>query len=228
MKKIGNMILGLVLIIIGLIIGMNSLGITNINIFFKGWWTLFIIIPCFIGLLKDKDKIINLIGLIIAVLLLLGCQDIIDFKLILKLIFPLILVVIGLSIIFKDIFNKKINKKIKELNKKENKESLCNAFFSEQNIKFDNELFKGSNLKGIFGTIKYDLRNAIIDEDVVINVNVIFGEIDIFIPSNVKVITNITSVFCDVEDNTNVNDKKNVKTIYINGISVFGGIKIKR
>ena len=49
MKKFGNVLWGIILIIIGLIIGGNALGITNINIFFDGWWTLFIIIPCFIG-----------------------------------------------------------------------------------------------------------------------------------------------------------------------------------
>ena len=53
MKKVGNILWGIVLIIIGLIIGGNALGIVNINIFFDGWWTLFIIIPCFIGLFKD-------------------------------------------------------------------------------------------------------------------------------------------------------------------------------
>ena len=57
MKKFGNVLWGIVLIIIGLIIGGNALGITDINIFFDGWWTMFIIIPCFIGLFKEEDKI---------------------------------------------------------------------------------------------------------------------------------------------------------------------------
>ena len=54
MKKFGNLLWGLVLIGLGLIIGGNALGITNINVFFDGWWTLIIIIPCFIGLFKDR------------------------------------------------------------------------------------------------------------------------------------------------------------------------------
>ena len=102
MKKFGNVLWGIVLIVIVLIVGGNALGITNINIFFDGWWTLFIIIPCFIGLFKDNEKTGNLIGLLIGVALLLACQDILDFGLIWKLAFPAILVAIGLSIIFKD------------------------------------------------------------------------------------------------------------------------------
>ena len=85
MKKIGNILWGVVLIIIGLIIGGNALGITHINIFFNGWWTLFIIIPCFIGLFRENEKTGSLIGLLIGVILLLGCQNLLDFDLILKL-----------------------------------------------------------------------------------------------------------------------------------------------
>ena len=109
MKKFGNVLWGIILIIIGLIIGGNALGITNINIFFDGWWTLFIIIPCFIGLLKEDEKTGNLIGLLIGVALLLACQDILDFDLIWKLAFPAILVAIGLSIIFRDALGGKVS-----------------------------------------------------------------------------------------------------------------------
>lgn len=56
MKSFGNVLWGIVLIVVGLIIGGNELGITNINIFFDGWWTLFIIVPCFIGLFKEEKK----------------------------------------------------------------------------------------------------------------------------------------------------------------------------
>ena len=123
MKKFGNVLWGIVLIVIGLIIGGNALGITNINIFFDGWWTLFIIIPCFIGLFKDNEKTGNLIGLLIGVALLLACQDILDFGLIWKLAFPAILVAIGLSIIFKDALGGKVSSEIKKLNEKRNGEN---------------------------------------------------------------------------------------------------------
>ena len=47
MKKVESILWGIVFIVLGLIIAGNVLGITNIKIFFNGWWTLFIIIPCF-------------------------------------------------------------------------------------------------------------------------------------------------------------------------------------
>ena len=120
MNKISNSLWGLVLIFLGLIFGLNALDITDINIFFDGWWTLFIIVPCFIGLFKNESKTGNIIGLIIGVLLLLGSQNIINFALIWKLIIPIILIMIGLSFIFKDAFNKKVKQEIKKLNRNDN------------------------------------------------------------------------------------------------------------
>ena len=175
MKKIGNVLWGIVLIIIGLIIGGNSLGITDINIFFEGWWTLFIIIPCFIGLFKDNEKTGDIIGLLIGIALLLGCQNILDFDLIWKLAFPTILIIIGVSIIFKDTLGGEVSSKIKKLNEKRNGENSYCSTFAGQNVNFNGEKFTGADLTAVFGGVKCDLRNAIIEEDVVINASATFG-----------------------------------------------------
>lgn len=54
MKKISNVIWGVVLIAVGVLFALNALSITHIDMFFDGWWTLFIIVPCTVGLFKDK------------------------------------------------------------------------------------------------------------------------------------------------------------------------------
>ena len=77
MKKTSNIIWGCVLILLGIILALNALGLTNINIFFDGWWTIFIIVPCVIALFKEKEKMHSVIGIIIGVSLLLACQEVI-------------------------------------------------------------------------------------------------------------------------------------------------------
>ena len=227
MKKFGNVLWGIVLIVIGLIIGGNALGITNINIFFDGWWTLFIIIPCFIGLFKDNEKTGNLIGLLIGVALLLACQDVLDFDLIWKLAFPAILVAIGLSIIFRDTLGGKVSSEIKKLNEKRSGENSYCATFAGQNVNFDGEKFTGADLTAVFGGVKCDLRNAIIDSDVVINASSTFGGIEIFVPSDVKIKIKSTPIFGGVENKANTKPTENSHTIYINSTAVFGGVEIK-
>ena len=76
MKKISRALWGIVLVAVGVILALNAFGFTSIDIFFDGWWTLFIIVPCVIGLCTDYDKSGHIIGICIGVFLLLCCQDI--------------------------------------------------------------------------------------------------------------------------------------------------------
>ena len=98
MKKFENILWGIAFIVVGLILAGNAIGITNIDIFFDGWWTLFIIVPCFIGLFNDSDKTGNVIGLVIGGALLLACQGLLNFEMVWKLVVPVALVIIGVSI----------------------------------------------------------------------------------------------------------------------------------
>ena len=88
MKKTRNVLWGIIFVILGVIFGLNALEITDIDIFFDGWWTLFIIVPCFIGLFKESDVTGDLIGLLIGVVLLLCSQDLLEFEIVWKLMIP--------------------------------------------------------------------------------------------------------------------------------------------
>lgn len=225
MNKTSNILWGFVLVIIGIIFGINALGIADINIFFSGWWTLFIIVPCFIDLFKEKDKTGNIIGLVIGVCLLLACNDILAFDILWKLFVPFVLVVIGLSLIFKDGIQGKIKKEIKKLNKSDNKEYY--ATFSGQEMDFAKEKFDGCNLNAVFGGIKCDLRDAKIDADAVINASAIFGAVTIYTPLNVNVKVVSTSIFGGATNERKSKDKDHEITLYINATCMFGGVEIK-
>lgn len=227
MKNNKNILWGIVLVIIGVIVGLNALNITNIDIFFNGWWTLFIIIPSLIGLLNEKDKTGNIIGLIIGIVLLLGVQNIINFDLIWKLILPMIIIIFGLSLIFGNTFNNKINKEIKKINNKKGKNEEYCSTFSQQKIDFDDEEFKGASLTAVFGGITLDLRKAQINEDVVIDTTSVFGGIDIYVPDNIKIKVKSTSIFGGVDNKKIKNDNEKEHIIYINASCIFGGVDIK-
>jgi len=222
MKKLGNILWGICFIVVGIIVLLNSLGVTNINIFFKGWWTLFIIIPSCIGLIKDKDKAWNIFFLALGIALLLASRGIIDMAIIAKCILPAILIIIGVDIIFKDRINSKLNDKIKELNKSNNDEYY--ATFSGQKLDFGGQEFKGAKLNAIFGGIDIDLRKAEIKQDIIIDVCSVFGGVDIKVPkdSNVKVQSN--SIFGGVSNKVKSEDASPV--IYVKAMCLFGGCDI--
>ncbi len=226
MKVTRNIILGVILIIIGILLGGDTLGLFHINIFFKGWWTLFIIIPCLIDLFNDKDKKGNIIGLIIGILLLLACRDVISFDIIWKLLLPIIIIVIGLSLIFKNSFNPEVNEKINTLSKKFSDKEGYFATFSGQEIKLDKETFNGTSINAIFGGVTLDLRDAVIKDDVVINTCAVFGGIDLIVPEDVKIKVKSNSIFGGVS-NKKKSDSGTGKTIYVNATCIFGGVEIK-
>lgn len=219
MKKVNTVIIGILFIIVGVIVGFNSFGITNINIFFSGWWTLFIIIPAINGIISDDEKLGSIIWLIVGIILLLGCQDMISFDIIWKLMLPLILVFIGLSIMF--------GSKDKKLDTKKNKNREFCACFGGQTVKFDDQDFKGAEVNGIFGGITLDLRNAKIKDESVIEAAAVFGGVTILIPEDLKVEIKSTSVFGGVIDKTKSKEKNDKITLYVNGSAIFGGVEIK-
>lgn len=225
MKKTSNLLWGLLFIIVGLIFGLNALEITNIDIFFDGWWTLLIIIPSFVGLFHDKDKTSNVIGIIIGLLLLLASNNIIKFEIIFKLMFPSILIIIGLSFIFKDAINSKIKKEIKKLNKVNGKEYY--ATFGTQNLNYDKEEFEGCDLNAVFGGITCELQDAIINKDTVINTSSIFGMITIKVPKDIKIKITSTQIFGGVSDEREQKNNESDKVLYINALCLFGGVEIK-
>lgn len=225
MKKVNRILWGIILIAAGVILALNVFDIININIFFDGWWTLFIIVPSTIGLFTEREKTGNIIGIAIGVFLLLCCQDILSFSMLWKLLVPAIIVIVGLKLVFTGIFGNKANEIIKKL-KSEGKEPRTGcATFSGCDLNYDNEIFEGAELTAVFGGVKCDLRNAIIDKDCAIQVSAIFGGIDIFIPDGVNVKVSSNCIFGGISNKTAVH--KEAPTIYVSGTCMFGGVEIK-
>lgn len=227
MRKLSSILWGIVLIVVGVIFALNAFEITNVDIFFDGWWTLFIIVPCAIGIFSEREKTGNIIGLLIGVFLLLCCQDILSFDMLWKLAVPAIIIIIGIKMIFGGIFGNKSAKIIKQLQENGAKLASGTATFSGHNMNFDGEVFEGAELNAVFGGVKCDLRNATINKDCVINTTAIFGGIDILLPDSVNIKLNSNSLFGGISDKKHLNSKENTVTVYINGTCMFGGVDIK-
>lgn len=225
MKKVSSIILGIALVVLGVIFALNAFNIIDVDVFFDGWWTLFIIIPSFVGLFTEREKTGNIIGIIVGVFLLLCCQDVLTFSMIWKLLFPAIIVIIGLKMVIMGAFGNKANEILDKM-KFEGKEfKQGNATFSSCDLNYDNEVFEGVELSAVFGGVKCDLRKAIIEKDCAIQVSAIFGGIDILVPENINVKVNSTSIFGGVSNKTAVH--KESPTIFVSGICMFGGVDIK-
>lgn len=234
MKNVSKVLWGIVLITIGMIFAVNALGIASIHLF-RGWWTLFIIIPSFIGLFDKDDRGGSMIGLVIGIALLLSAQGLISFGSIIKLIVPFIIICIGVSVllhgVFGDVYKDEAVKKMNKNRKSKREIEYATVMGAdEREIK---GTFKDCSIDTIFGSLILDLRKAKLDDETFIDISAIFGKVEIVLPEDVDVRINSTKVFGGVSSKTEsvkTSKKKNdskEKTIYIDAVAIFGGVEIR-
>ncbi len=223
--KLSNVLWGLFFIIIGIGFAGNAFHMWNFELFFDGWWTLFIIVPCAISLIQNGFRFWTVTGLIIGIMLFLSNQNMIDGAVLGKLIAPLILVLLGLNMIFKNVFRYDYGRHIDV--KYQGGTSEYSAVFCGNHYRVDGEKFLGTTISAVFGGFELDLRNAIIDEDIVINATAVFGGIDIFVPSNVRVKVSNVPIFGGVDNKAGTSPDPNAPTILLNSTCMFGGIDVK-
>lgn len=226
MKKVRLTLWALLFLALGVLLGARALNLTTFSPFFEGWWTLFIIVPCFIDLFKPGRKEFNIVGIIVGVVLLLCCQDIITYKIIVKLIPAVLFFIIGLSILIRDVIGTKTDRVIRNLNK-EKPFTKYNASFSSQSVDFDGKEFKGVNLSATFGDIKCNTQNAFINGDAVINAKSIFGGVTVILPTNVNVRVKSSSIFGSTVNKRNGDDIIGAPTVYVKSSCFFGTITIQ-
>lgn len=226
MKRISdNFILGVLIVIVGIIFGGNNLGIWDIEVFFNGWWTLFLIIPAINSILRKGFETGNVILLGIGVLLLLNEWDIAFVARIKGLIFPIILVCIGVSIMSS---NKKVKKKKIDNSYDFNEFPEYSAFFGGGDHINNSKNLKGLTATAIFGGLKIDLRGANITEDISIDVTSIFGGVDILVPEEVEVVEGSgVPVFGGFSNNVKNREVKGLHKVTVNHLTIFGGTEIK-
>ncbi|MDO5574699.1 MAG: LiaF-related protein [bacterium] len=249
-NRASNILWGVAFILIGIGFAGKAFDMWNFNLFFDGWWSLFIIIPCAIGIISNGPRSSNITGLIIGLLLLLIAQDVIRWSTIGNLIVPLILVIIGLGFIFR---NNAHHHETMEFNdfvetgannpdpnfttntgsqdagqgKSQGGYKDISAIFSGRKVTYQNETFTGATINSIFGGSELDLRNAYMNGHIDIVVTSIFGGTTIYVPDNVRVETSGVPIFGGI-DNKAPNPIGDVRAVlHINATCMFGGIEIK-
>ena len=215
MKTFSRVLLGLSIIILGVLIGLNAIDLVNFSKFFNGWWTLFIIIPSISYLITSKDKAASIIFLLIGILLFLACRGLIDFSIVLKLILPVVLIGVGFHFIYSYYLH----------NKKDRDNNEIGSVFSSDNIKVTKK-YNGGYINSIFGVLTFDLTEADISKDIVIENTSIFGKTKIILPKDVNVIVRNVNIFGKTTNNREKHSKKNTDTVFINTKNIFGGVDI--
>ena len=91
--------------------------------------------------------------------------------------------------------------------------------------------FRGSKMFAVFGGYEMDLVHADMEgTEAYIEANAVFGGGEIRIPTNWKVVVQGMGIFGGYNDKTHyiqTDPSAPVKTLYVRGVAVFGGIEVK-
>ncbi|MBU5487703.1 cell wall-active antibiotics response protein [Clostridium sp. MSJ-8] len=223
-NKLGNILWGLLFIIIGVGLGGNALDLWDFNLFFDGWWTLFIIIPSIISMIQNGPNTDNIIALCIGIFLFITCLDCLPMEILKKLIIPIILVIVGIRVMLVGTKKKNGPKSINA--DKDNKAGIV-AIFGGHETKYPNEVLDYAEVLSVFGGATFDLTDAIIDKDIKIDVVSVFGASTIITPRNCKVKVSSVPIFGGTSNKTEQNEDINAHTIYISATSIFGATDIR-
>lgn len=150
-------------------------------------------------------------------------------------ILPILFILFGIAII-----SKVVSKPKKKYTDKEYEFSEYfrnNKLFSGMDVIFSSSknivitpLFKGTEINTIFGGAVLDLRKTDIEEgETIIEVNVVFGGVEIYVPSNWEISINTTNILGGTKDSRfyTEGETSSTKKLIINGACIFGGVEIK-
>lgn len=139
---------------------------------------------------------------------------------------PLILIGIGVVMLFDRTSLFQMGEKIRSSSGA--KEA---AIFSGGKRIINDQNFTGAKYDAVFGGYEIDLRNAdIAGESAVLDLNAVFGGIDVKVPVSWAVVIKGAGVFGAFQDSTAQPDPRlfpNPKRLIVKGGAVFGGVEIK-
>ena len=229
MNRTSKIIGGIALLAFGIVWAVELLGLINISL--EGWWTIFIIVPCFVNIFNDKHKAGSIIGFGIGILLLLAARNVILWADIWKYMICLVAVVWGIALLF---FSKKgrcchchTASESKTVVVDGSKMHKIDVSFSKQEYSYSGQRFEGAEVHTSFGFASLDLRGADIMDGAVITLDCAFGGIEIRVDKDVCIKNDIDTAFAGVDCDSNIQQADGLKTLIVKGRCNFGGIEIK-
>jgi predicted membrane protein len=142
-------------------------------------------------------------------------------------LWPLALIGLGVLLLFQRSFEWTGSRGDRVINKRKINDATVFGGASRKSVT-DN--FEGGTISSVFGGFELDLRKAnMAGDSVVLNIDAVFGGVEIRIPENWSVVLSGTGVFGGYSDETEHprEGTPGYKELIIKGSAVFGGVVIK-
>ena len=255
----GRIIVGVILILIGVFYFADNFFFFPFQIrhILFSWPTILVVIGI-VFLVTNRDSHTGLILIVIGGAFLITRYYNMSLGEVLREYWPVLLIIFGLMILLKPrkqvnyndkfehkLFDEADNEKFKQTFHKSKYDEKKDKDFVDNSSEIINESivfnhidrriytpnFKGGKVTAVFGGADIDLRNAKLAEGrQVLNIEVVFGGINIYVPRDWKVVISVTSIFGAFDDQRRpASDatQDDSKVLEIKGSVVFGGGDLK-
>jgi len=230
-KDVATLIVGFFLIIAGLSILFDNLGIFNFTSYIFRMWSLILV---YFGVKKliQGHVMSGSLLLIFGVVILLNNFNVISFNLLFTA-WPILIIIGGLSVVLKAF--SKTPEQLEKDDTNENNETNPNKQINELTIMGDNKKtftssdFTGGSVVTIMGSTKLDLTKCkVFKNGGVLEIVVVMGDTHILIPDKFNVRIEAVPILGSVDDNrSGVEEIKDQGTLVIKAVAVMGAVHIK-
>lgn len=202
----------------------NVIGLwSGFTIFFAGWWTLFVIIPCLAGVLDRGPGSPFTFGLLFGAIVLILRQGLIFSMW--KLLLPAALIYSGLSIIFR---NKPFGFR-RIIDAEDGRSYFIPVYRSlaiPRKIQTEDD-FSGAEVIAWFSPVTLDLTTAKIGGDVVLYVKAVFAPVTVRVSPDINLRAKKTSGFGKLfVEAKNYDDIRNMPVFHVNAGCIFNSVTI--
>lgn len=227
MKKTFKTIIGLALIAAGVLWILSITGVLHFTFCTKGWWALFVIIPCLFGLFNDKDKVGPCIGIGVGVLLLLAARDIITWNMMWQIALALVIIGFGVRLLLLKTCCHPDACEVRTISRDGKDIRHIESSFGRQDLSFAGEKFEGADVESSFGALTLNLKGAELAPEAFIDLNVGFSGVTIIVPEGLAVKIAVNSGFGGVTDKRYTKVENGTPLLIITGKVGFGGVEIR-
>jgi predicted membrane protein len=229
---LSGIVIGALIVAIGLVILLDNLGIVRVYDIWR-FWPVILIGFGVSRILESRAPGGQVWG---GLMVLVGAAFLLDNLHILifdfdvsQLIWPLAVIGFGVFMLLRAIDRKKYLEGTPATTSADSGAGSW-AIFSSVKRKVDSQDFKGCEAMAVFGEVKIDLRKAGMTADqAVIDVNALFGGVDIRVPETWRVEMKGAGIFGAFEDKTvppRVDPAVKTPQLIITGTAVFGAAKV--
>lgn len=220
----GRLITGLVLIVVGTLFLLGEFGVVDRpGSVLAAWWPLILVgIGAGQAIQQRRLAIGPLVIMGVGLFLLVVTSDLVAVRA--RVIWPLGLVAVGVWLLVRPSL-----KRGKSAGAPDSRLGLT-AVFEDRNVRSSARAFEQASLTSIFGDVELDLREAGAGgQEMVVDVSVIFGDVDVYVPKGWRVLLTAGSLFARVEHRPGEPlPPPEGPLLQVRGFTIFGDVTVRQ